>query len=268
MRIRVDQDEAVRAEDHYADDSKLAARQRLWRTSRRDPPFELIPWVLDRVGLTSGSAAAVLDLGCGNGAFLAELERRGQRGRRVAGDLSYGMVAGLEVPAERVQLDAQALPFDCDAFDVVVAAHMLYHVPDRGRLARECRRVLRPGGRLVATTNGPTNIIEVVTMIESAVGGGWQMVMPHHGFGMHNGAEQLADTFDLVVRHDAPVNQTVVTDADALAAYVASMDDFYQPQIDRPWARVVDEVRRTAVDAIERDGELRLTNAVGAFVCT
>ncbi|HUF34067.1 MAG TPA: hypothetical protein VMN58_12755 [Acidimicrobiales bacterium] len=51
----------------YATEGNLAARQRLWATSRRDPPFELIPWVLDLAGLMPGSSLEVVDVGCGNG---------------------------------------------------------------------------------------------------------------------------------------------------------------------------------------------------------
>ena len=53
-----------------------------------------------------------------------------------------------------LQADGQALPFPNAAFDRVLAAHMLYHVPDREGALAEMRRVLRPGGRLVLATNG------------------------------------------------------------------------------------------------------------------
>ena len=49
--------------------------------------------------------------------------------------------------------DVQELPFADGAFDTVVAAWMLYHVPDVGRGLAEIARVLRPGGALVAVTN-------------------------------------------------------------------------------------------------------------------
>jgi SAM-dependent methyltransferase len=255
------------SKDHYVDDARLAARQRLWASGRREPPFELIPWVLDQAGLTPGSTAEVLDLGCGNGAYLAALDARGHRGRRVAADRSFGMLAGIE-QEQRVQLDAQQLPFRDGCFDVVLAAHMLYHVPERGLAAAECRRVLRPDGLLVASTNAPENIVELKALVESAVGGDWRMVMPHdEHFGLHNGAAQLTSAFEHVERVDCPDSRIVVTDADAVADYVASVDDAYQDQVDVEWSVVVDRVRAGATAAIERDGEIGITSAVGAFVC-
>lgn len=50
---------------------------------------------------------------------------------------------------ELLVADAQALPFDDDAFDTVVATLALCSIPDDAAGVREMARVLRPGGRLV-----------------------------------------------------------------------------------------------------------------------
>jgi ubiquinone/menaquinone biosynthesis C-methylase UbiE len=50
---------------------------------------------------------------------------------------------------ELLVADAQALPFDDDAFDTVVATLALCSIPDDAAGVREMTRVLRPGGRLV-----------------------------------------------------------------------------------------------------------------------
>jgi ubiquinone/menaquinone biosynthesis C-methylase UbiE len=92
-----------------------------------------------------GGAERVLDVGCGNGLYLAELRRRGIHA--VGCDLSPGMLAAAAPHRELVNADVTALPFAPAACDVVLAPHMLYHVADRATAARELRRVLRPGGR-------------------------------------------------------------------------------------------------------------------------
>lgn len=50
-----------------------------------------------------------------------------------------------------VAADVQALPFRDEAFDAVKATEVLEHVPATQAALRECRRVLRAGGHLVAT---------------------------------------------------------------------------------------------------------------------
>lgn len=251
----------------YATDRNLASRQHLWAVSRREPPFDLYPWVLDLAGLGTGSAADVLDLGCGNGRYEQLLTERRHGGARVALDLSGGMLAQVE-GAARVQADAQHLPFPDGSFDVVLAPHMLYHVPDVARAASEARRVLRPGGSFIAVTNGEANLVGLAAIVEEAVGGGWRLLRPaDNHFSLESGAVQLAPVFTTVERVDTPRSDVVVTDVGAFAGYVASIADAYQDQVDRPWSEVVERARARCAQQVADHGELRLGSAVGAFIC-
>ena len=243
----------------YATDVNLAARQRLWAISRREPDFDLFTWVLHWV-----DGDRVLDVGCGNGAYLALVDRA------IGMDLSMGMLASARarVANPLVNGDAQALPFAAGAFDTVLAPHMLYHVPDRERAARELRRVLRSGGTCVVVSNSATTQSSLIDVVESVVGTGWRMERPSNlRFSMENGADQLRAGFDVVETHWAPDVTFHVTDADAFADYVASVADPYAEQVDVPWDEVVDECRRRVGAIIERDGELPILARLGAFVC-
>jgi SAM-dependent methyltransferase len=96
----------------------------------------------------------VLDLGCGDGAFAAALLAAGCE--VVAVDVAHAAVerARARVPgldARRV-VEGAPLPLAEDAFDVVWAGEVLEHIADVVGLLAEVRRVLRWGGRLVATT--------------------------------------------------------------------------------------------------------------------
>jgi ubiquinone/menaquinone biosynthesis C-methylase UbiE len=108
----------------------------------------LAPALLSRFS----SPGLTLDVGCGTGAVLTELQARGEA---VGIDLSG---TALEYAAERgltnlVKADAQALPFSSAAFQSVVSLDTLEHVPDDKAAAREIARVLKPGG--VAVINVP-----------------------------------------------------------------------------------------------------------------
>jgi len=98
----------------------------------------------------------VLEAGCGTGqgaGYLAGLARRYR-----AGDYSEKILRIARAHyGERVmfqQFDAQQMPFEKDSFDVVILFEALYYLPSAERFIAECRRVLRPGGKvLIATAN-------------------------------------------------------------------------------------------------------------------
>jgi SAM-dependent methyltransferase len=237
----------------------------LW--SYQEPKFDLVGWVLDLAGVTAGRRVA--DVGCGNGDYLRAL---GARGIDAVGcDLSTGMLAAAPSDALRVNGDAQALPFTDASFDVVLAPHMLYHVPDRRRAARELRRVLRPGGTCVVVTNGAAHMRSMRDLVETAARRGtptWEMRNPAtHAFSLENGAAQLAVAFD-EVRCDRPDAAPVrLTDADVVAEYVASVADHYEHEVARPWSEIVAEVRAAVQQRIDRDGWFEVRSDAGAFVC-
>ncbi|MFF1452462.1 class I SAM-dependent methyltransferase [Streptomyces sp. NPDC058274] len=94
----------------------------------------------------------VLDLGCGTGSLSLLAS---ERGHRVTGvDLSPAMIglaraklAGRD--AVFLVGDAAAPPVGEERFDVVLVRHVLWTLPDPGRVLRHWRGLLRPGGRLV-----------------------------------------------------------------------------------------------------------------------
>jgi SAM-dependent methyltransferase len=108
------------------------------------------------------SGLRVLDVGCGNGYFSRELA---MRGARVTGiDISPRMIAHarrLESTAplgvEYQVLDSAALRahFSEQSFDMATSCLALQDMPDVERVLRGVRRLLRPGGRLVASIAHP-----------------------------------------------------------------------------------------------------------------
>jgi ubiquinone/menaquinone biosynthesis C-methylase UbiE len=111
--------------------------------------------------------------------------------------------------------DVQQLEFDDAAFDAVVAAWMLYHVPDLDRGLRECARVLRSGGSLVAVTNAASDFAELWKLV------GRDTSAKLLTFRSENGEATLRRHFDDVVRRDLASHVTFV-DAGAIRRYVGS----------------------------------------------
>lgn len=96
------------------------------------------------------SGLSVVDAGCGEGVISLLLAERGRASTGV--DLSAPNVAAATAEAARrgashlttfVQGDAERLPFADKSFDVAVSAHVLEHLPDLDRGARELVRVAR-----------------------------------------------------------------------------------------------------------------------------
>ncbi len=123
------------------------------------------PWaelVLDRVRLARGDR--LLDVACGTGivARLAK-ERLGADGTVVGVDVSAPMLEVARTLAPGVDWregNASALPLrDGETFDVVVCQQGIQFFPEQEAAAREMRRALAPGGRLVVEAWRPNEEI-------------------------------------------------------------------------------------------------------------
>lgn len=107
--------------------------------------------------------AHVLDVACGTGIGARLAARAVGAGGRVAGlDADEGMLAVArrtertveDAPIEWLHGDALALPFEAATFDCVLCFEGIQFFPDRVTGLSEMRRVLRPGGRLLASIWG------------------------------------------------------------------------------------------------------------------
>ena len=146
---------------------------RVMRTSARF--YDLMVWLLtfgrersfrerlvELARLQPGES--VLDVGCGTGTLAIAAKRRaGPQGLVHGIDASPEMIARATRKANRAGVDVtfrtavvEALPFPDGHFDVVLSTLMLHHLPrpTREQSAREIRRVVKPGGRVLAVDFG------------------------------------------------------------------------------------------------------------------
>ncbi len=107
--------------------------------------------------LGTGRYERVLDVGCGTGFLGLGLARVGQVGELHLSDISPGMLSraqdnarALDVDAVFTRATAADLPYPDDTFDAVVTRGVLHHLHDVPDALAEWRRVVRPGGPVLA----------------------------------------------------------------------------------------------------------------------
>ncbi|MGZ5472999.1 MAG: class I SAM-dependent methyltransferase [Thermoanaerobaculia bacterium] len=103
---------------------------------------------LRRAGLAPGMK--LLDLASGTGVVArAATEVTKEPGSIVGMDASYGMLRSGRTLSAKVQSPAELLPLRDASFDRISIGFALRHFADLSVVFSECRRVLRPGGKLV-----------------------------------------------------------------------------------------------------------------------
>jgi SAM-dependent methyltransferase len=153
--------------------------------------------------------------------------------------------------------DAQRVPFAEDTFDCVLAMHMLYHVPDRDLALAEIRRVLRPGGVMLAVTNSHRHLQELNELVDAS--------RAYLRFSSESGGAELTRHFTSVDRHDLR-SALVVTEVEPIVAYIASMGSVTDGanNVGSPLLRHVERQVRAEIEA---NGAFRIRTDVGCFVC-
>jgi SAM-dependent methyltransferase len=195
----------------YASPDRLATRMSVWV----DDPASPSPQDVALAALAELPIARLLEVGCGTGAFASHCQS--VLGCHVqALDQSASMVErararGVEAEVGRVE----ELPYESGVFDAVVAAWMLYHVRELERALSEIARVLRPGGRLVAITNGRGHLGEMWAALGETP--------PEPSFRRDNGLDLLQPWFRTVTRRDL-TTRAVFAGRASIDAYLRSVD--------------------------------------------
>jgi len=261
-------DQSYLLNEQYKTDSNLNKRIYLHKHFSTNP-YGWCKWVFDQFELPD--RCFVLELGCAVGnLWLENLDRLPAGCQIFLSDYSMGMIKqarqnllGMRSAFRFAGIDATFLPFDDETFDIVIANHMLSHVPERRKALVDIYRVLRPGGKFYTTTIGDKHLAEILDLVgrfdpELLKGS----INDPIEFTLENGLAQLSEWFP-DVRLSRYIDSFCVTEADPLADYILSMGRL----------GVTEDKRENLVNFLKREltndkGKIRITKDSGIFITT
>ncbi len=167
-----------------------------------------------------------------------------------------------EADEQREEHNAQHIPFPSASFDRVMAHFMLYHMPDRPRAIREIWRVLRPGGVLLAATNGRGHLRQMHAYLRTIHGQPPNQTPVRSGFDLEDGGEQLGACFPQVEVRRYP-DALRVTHPQAILDYLLSM---WQLQRDTLDAGALARLRADLEEQVRLEGYVHIDEDSGLFV--
>jgi ubiquinone/menaquinone biosynthesis C-methylase UbiE len=253
--------------DQYLDSRNLDARAQLHQRYSSNPNG-WFRWVMAHMQLLPESQ--VLECGCGPGwLWRNNLEGLPAGCQITLTDLSPGMVAEAEEALSGssqdfrfFDADIASLPFDDQIFDVVVANHMLYHVPDRKKALAEVKRVLKQDGRFLAATIGENHMLELRNLRQQlAPKFSSSFQQSSEEFSLENGWVQLKSWFDQIKLHRYE-NRLNVTDVKPLLEYVLSSSQA-RSEVDPD---KMQSAWQTIRNCIEEHGSFEIMTDSGIFV--
>jgi ubiquinone/menaquinone biosynthesis C-methylase UbiE len=251
--------------EQYRDSSNLNARVELHRRFSTNT-YGWFPWIFDTLE-TLPSPARVLELGCGPGYMWRECVDRIPTGWSITlSDLSDGMVdaawrnmvvTGRAFKFE--QIDAQSIPYPDETFDIVIANHMLFHLPDRPKGLTEIQRVLKQSGHLIATTVGDGHLTKIVNWLKG-VSSETDFEPFGNPFTLNNGLEQLTPFFSQVdiKRYDDNLR---ITEVEPLMDFIQSTYRAKELSVS-----ALAKIRQEIEELLEAKGEIFITKDSGLFM--
>ena len=260
-------------DDQYKDPSNLDARAFLhqkFSRNRRGLHRWIFDHLLDRVD------GRILELGAGPAhLWRRNTDRIATSWNVVVSDISSGMVAAARHELINLSghftysvIDAQSLPFPSDCFNIVIANHMIYHIPDIPQAIEEMHRIISHDGCLLAATNGDDHMQEVdelVHSIEPSIIFGSRDLkgIRFIPFSMSNGVDLLGESFERVLQFKFD-DELIITEVEPLIQYILSFPgnarDVFAEEAKES------ELRAKITERIGRDGAFFVTKSAGLFM--
>lgn len=218
-------------------------------------------WCFNKMEIPNN--ARILELGCGTGHFWIKNKNNINPNWSITlSDFSTGMLESAKDRLSQLdnnfiykQFDAQDIPFEDESFDIVIAKHMLYFVPDIEKVLGEIKRVLAKDGYFYATANSCESMGELNALVEKFDA---KMDLHNNGFchrfDLENGEGMLKKYFN-EVKTEILEGKIIVDEAEPIVSYKASTIKGSSVLVGEKKA----QFKKFIQDYIDKNGEISIT---------
>lgn len=269
--------------DQFTNSSNISARIKLHSMFSQNKE-DWFRWLFDLADIKP--LEVVFELGCGDGSFwLQNRDRFPHQLHTMLTDVSAGIVRDTKRHFENVfnvppdglllenrpkgadlsfyfkPMDAHRIEMTDLTTDLIIANHMLFYCENIPQVLRECRRVLKNGGRLLCSTYSSLHMQEVNALVKEfddriSLSAG----SLYERFGKENGKEILSEYFEDVTWHQYE-DSLIVSKPEPLIAYILSCHGNQNRYI-------VDRYHEFAAFVKQKtDKGFHITKDAGAFIC-
>lgn len=217
--------ETQNVKKQFSNDKNLAMRIDFYKKYTTNK-YKFSDWLFDKYDFKED--ISILELGCGNGShWEGRIEKLPKGCKLILSDFSDGMLNLVEEKYSSIEnvsfrkIDIQSIPFEDNSFDVVIANHMLFHVPNLNKALLEVQRVLKKDGYFYSATDGNGGMRPFLHEAIKQFDPESEAFTEQLPFNLQNGCEILSKFFTSVERFDYE-NVLAITKTEDLMEWLKS----------------------------------------------